>query len=150
MPEESPNQTGLTHKSLFTAFVHVLQYSVLTLGILFCVLLVWLSATNPFDDFLFSSDTWLDSRGEDRAGMAEDLIDHHIVAGMSRDEIHSLLGAPSETYTSPHYSMRSVPESKRTLAYWIGHWPIHGYDSTMIYVHFDDRNRVISGRIGGY
>lgn len=64
----------------------------------------------------------LDSRGEDRAGMAEDLIDHHIVAGMSRDEIHSLLGAPSETYTSPHYSMRSVPESKRTLAYWIGQY----------------------------
>lgn len=87
----------------------------------------------------FSAEAWkAPSKGSDtRALMVDDLLRNHLKAGMSKDEVVSLLGLPSQP-------------GERAFWYGIGAyhnrgWPVPSADELV--VMFDEHGRVKSARV---
>lgn len=64
--------------------------------------------------------------------MLNDLIDRHLLPGMSEGEVEQLLGPPSRRSTAS-----GSPPSRYSLHYPVGFWPFHGMDDGTLSVHFD-------------
>jgi len=118
----------------------VLVVAVLSLG----AGLKWISGT-PLDNREFSRSEWMDGPRQNRAFMAYDLIENHLQAGMSRDEVLKLLGNPS-IGSGSNYSN----DSSQSFKYWIASsWLRTPGDDTYIYIHFDKDGSLIESEVYG-
>lgn len=104
---------------------------------------------DPFDDSRFSVEAWRTADETSRAEMVRDAIRHHLVAGLTEIEVASLLGAPGDTIRGADAGGNKLAGAK-TYSYPLGCWSWYGFDSTFLYIHFDETGRVISAEINGY
>jgi outer membrane protein assembly factor BamE (lipoprotein component of BamABCDE complex) len=95
----------------------------------------------PFNDRKFTESEWKNFPDVfERARMADDLIENHIHAGMSIEQVTNLLGTPSPQ-----------PHQTNSLWYWIGSWSLSpgGADSNWIRFRFDSSGKLTKAEIAG-
>lgn len=103
---------------------------------------VYRSVGNPFDPFdnrRFSALEWRNGDKGDRCEMTRDLLEHHRMVGLARDEVVALLGKPDEIVDVAGWD--DVPDAgPRTYVYRVGESEI-GY--------WDYRDHFIELRVNG-
>jgi len=82
--------------------------------------------------------------------MADDLIRRHLQKGMTSDEVVKLIGRPETTLKGETDGGANRLVGNHTYSYWIGSWTFAAWDSTFVYVYFDDNERVISAEMQGF
>lgn len=108
-------------------------------------------SSDPFAARSFDPVAWARSdRMEDRAPMVRDLINNHLQPGVRATEVRLLLGGRPgvvEGLAVDGWGYRM--QGKRTLVYGLGGWSDFRLDTAVLYIHFDERDRVIAAVIGG-
>jgi hypothetical protein len=122
----------------------------ITIGIVFLLLTspIWLMATKavyedwksclPFDSLVWKESLTKESTESVRLRMINDLLRKHVLLGMHRSEVISLLGMPPSTEYFRDYD----------LVYWLG--PERGFfgiDSEWLAVKFDGEDRVTKASV---
>jgi hypothetical protein len=126
-----------------------LAVAVVAIGLVVLSSLVrFLEWIDPFNQMAFSANAWEHEPDQSRAAMAHDLIRHHLPAGLSRAEVESLLGSPYDVFTSKDAGGIRC-RGAMTYRYRIS-GDIAGYDDAFVYVHFDEKEKVIGAEINGY
>lgn len=77
--------------------------------------------------------------------MARDLIKHHLLPGLTGEQVIALVGDPDQVRAE---DQRLV--GKKLYTYSVGHWSFHGMDAAYVYVHLDADNRVVKAEVYGY
>ncbi len=121
--------------------------------ILFGTILAWVIADtlNPFNDQPFDRAIWLQG-ADSRIAMAKDVISRLIHDEMSRDEVIRLIGEADEICEGQDSGGNELP-GVETLKYYLGSsgaTSFLGMDDAFVYVHLDDKGKVIHKEINGY
>ena len=82
--------------------------------------------------------------------MAGDLVRNHLTAGLSRANVHALLGMPGDALSGTEREGMKNLVLAQTEKYYIGSWSLYGYDDAFVYVHFDGDGNLIAAEIYGY
>ncbi|HEX8524273.1 MAG TPA: hypothetical protein VF669_18605 [Tepidisphaeraceae bacterium] len=104
---------------------------------------VWLLMGNPldpFDDRSFSPRAWKTAEPEQRAKMSRDLVQNHIRAGMSLQQVFSLIGETD--YTREGEPGIKEPRGTRFYVYYIGGWS-SGMDDAFVYVEWTLQTKLL-------
>jgi hypothetical protein len=104
---------------------------------------------DPFSELTFSPAKWAQAGFDERAGMARDLIRHHLPIGTSRAKVEELLGPPAHVLAANGPRGKSVLGAE-TYSYYLGSWSMYGMDDAFVYVHFDAAGKVLGAEITGY
>ena len=82
--------------------------------------------------------------------MADDLLRKHLHNAMTSAEVTKLLGPPENILKGEKDGGSNRLVGSYTYSYFIGSWGLEAWDSTFIYVHFAETDRVISVQLQGY
>lgn len=125
---------------LSIAFLLFLAWSVLVLTVIFSMGDDGLRA-RPFDAKAWLAPDWKSTVGAEshyhsiRQEMVDDLLEHHLHAGLSRDEVLGLIG---EKDPDPYFR---EPDPEAWI-YWLGAERGIGVDYEWLFVSFDERGIV--------
>lgn len=118
---------------------------------LFFVHIFFFDLCVPFQHKSFNKRDWEKCLPEQRAKMAEDVIQKHIKRGMTIDEIVTLLGKPNKIWGKKSFLDQYRVKGNITYAYYIGGYVLNKWlDDTFIYIHFDDSSKVLQAEINGF
>lgn len=81
--------------------------------------------------------------------MADDLVAHHLPAGMATAAVVTLLGQPDETYDKGWLEQRRYT-NEQIYSYYIGGWSLHGLDDAFVSIEFDAAGLLVRSEVLGY
>jgi hypothetical protein len=109
----------------------------------------WRPRDAAFNELEFTPAAWAKADNVERAKMSGDLVRNHLLRGLSRSQVESLIGKTRHTI-NPSDADGFKVRGAVTHEYGIDNLGDPVWDNAFVYVHYDANGKVVSAEVTGY